>query len=816
MDRKLNGLKAAICQVKIVPGNSRVNGEHIVREIADAEKRGIPLIVFPELSVPGYCLGDVFGNDGFVDDVLEWNDRIRESTVGKDIVVVFGSLVAASGKTGKNGRRRISNAAIAVRDGVMLGQVIKTNHPNYGVFEDDRHFFSRKEESFESGDPLSFRPIKMTFQGKTIRLGIIICEDMWHTHHACNPGARLVEEGADIIINLSSSPYDWHKNLVRNEVARMLLAECKVPLIYVNNVGIQNNGKNIITFDGCSTVYDSQGKIVHVSGTYVSGTSDVTFADNMPSIASVDQDDTSDLYNALSFAFYEQFQTLPSGMRKVVIGLSGGIDSATTAALSVKVLGKENVFLVTMPTENTSDETLGLVYDIARRLDVPVETIPIGELVDAIAAKAGCKPGTRAYSNIQARVRMEILAAKTEEIGGVFIGNGNKVELAFGYGTMYGDIAGFVLPIGDLVKREVYQLADHMNRKVFPNPVIPDRCFTIAPMAELSETGADPFDYGNLHRRGYHDELVRAFVEFLKGPEWVLNLYATGRLEAEMKLDTGTLDRLFPTKETFVKDLERCWELFIGSVRKRVQAPPIIKVSRRSFGYDFRESMLGVMRTLRYERLKRDLLAGRTWNGGKRRIAVYGGSFNSPCNHHVGIAKVLTEMFDLVIVMPCGERPDKASANVIDPMHRGVMSEIAFGGLDRVVVDLTDIRDKTYTPSYHLSERYAERYPDADIWFAVGSDLVTRGADGKSDIQRTWTHGPVIWKTLQWVVVDRPGHEISPGELPPVSESICMGPIIGSGTMVRERLARGESIDDLVPRGVVEYIERLGLYRNSE
>lgn len=609
MNRKLNGLKVATCQMNVVPGDPRRNGRFIVGEIAAAEKRGMDLIVFPELSVSGYCLGDVFGNDGFIDDVLEWNELIRESTVGKRIAVVFGSLVATPGKTGKNGRRRISNAAIAVRDGVTLGQVIKTNQPNYGVFEDDRHFFSRKEESFESGNPLSFRPIKMSFQEKTVRLGVIICEDMFHTHYACNPGARLVEEGADIIINLSSSPYDWHKNLVRNEVARMLLAECRVPLIYVNNVGIQNNGKNIITFDGCSTVYDSQGKIVHVSGTYVSGTSDVTFAENMPSIASVDQDDTSDLYSALSFAYSEHFQTLPSGIRKVVIGLSGGIDSATTAALSVKVLGKENVFLVTMPTENTSDETLGLVYDIGRRLDVPVEAIPIGDLVDAIAAKAGCRPGTRAYSNIQARVRMEILAAKAEEIGGVFIGNGNKVELAFGYGTMYGDIAGFVLPIGDLVKREVYQLADHMNRKVFPSLVIPDRCFTIAPMAELSETGADPFDYGNLHRRGYHDELVRAFVEFRKDPGWVLNLYATGRLEAEMKLEAGTLNRLFPTAEAFIRDLERCWGLFAGSVRKRVQAPPIIKVSRRSFGYDFRESMLLAVYTRWYERLKRDLLS---------------------------------------------------------------------------------------------------------------------------------------------------------------------------------------------------------------
>ena len=641
-------------------------------------------------------------------------------------------------------------------------------------------------------------------------MGVILCEDMWHEDYApVNPSEYFVQNGAEMIFNLSCSPWSWQKNRKRHSIVRNLLGECKVPFFYVNNTGIQNNGKNIVVFDGSSTAYDRKGNIVFEIPPYSSGAHDFVFRDNMPAVEAVIRDDTSELYSALKCAVKGSFENIDPEMRKAVIGLSGGIDSALDAAIMVDVLGPENVFAYTMPSMYTGPESLGLATNMAANFGISLEVVPIQPVVDAIAKATGCEPDTLAYENIQARARMEILAAKAQKLKCVFIGNCNKVEAAFGYGTSYGDIAGFMLPIGDLVKREVYQLADYLNKEVFKKQAIPEKCFLMAPTAELRKNQKDPFHYGNLQRRGYHDEMVRAFVDFRKNPEWFLEAYFQGSLEKELKLEPGILYELFPTRQAFIDDLEKCWKMFHISVFKRVQAPPIPIVSKRAFGYDLRESMLWSNRTVRYRELKEKLLE----KDRKMRVAVYGGSFNPSHIAHRKIAEALSKEFDLVAIVPCGVRSDKASTNIIDPVFRKEMVKLNFAGMTGITLDFHDVDENVYTPTLFLQERYEELYPDAEIWHVIGTDLAVGGEQGQSEIHLTWTFGKIIWQSLNWVVIYRPGFDLEQRDLPPHSIGpIAVRDIFGSGTLIRQRIADGKSLDDLVTPEVARYIKEKNLY----
>jgi NAD+ synthase (glutamine-hydrolysing) len=248
-------------------------------------------------------------------------------------------------------------------------------------------------------------------------------------------------------------------------------------------------------------------------------------------------------------------------------------------------------------------------------------TLDITKSVDQDAADTGVIKGTLAHKNLQARHRMLKLAAlaQKEEVinglvkkGGFFTANGNKVEMAFGYGTMYADIAGAEMFLGDLVKREEYQLADYLNREVFSYEVIPQSIFTRPALDGLDVVSTpDPFDYGNLDRRGYHDEWVRAVTEFRWDPERFLMEYKNGTLEQTFMLPQGHLQKLFPTAQTFIERLEADWEIFCRAYFKRMQCPPVIDVSRRAFGGDLSESLFScdLTNTQRYKLLKEEILA---------------------------------------------------------------------------------------------------------------------------------------------------------------------------------------------------------------
>lgn len=812
MTSRLDGITLALCQMKVTPGRPDLNVAYIVEEIEEAKKRNIDIILFPEMSTTGYFIGDLYEDDAFLRDVQYLNRDIREATKS-GITAIIGTPVLVPKKWGEDGRERVLNAAVIYSNGKYIGHTVKTLQPNYRIFDDDRHFFSTRKTAQENKErPEKFlKPFTVVLRnGLTLRFGVMLCEDMWHESYPLNPAEVLSKKGAEIIFNLSASPWTWQKNRKRHEIVRKLAKVCRVPLVYVNNTGAQNTGKNIIIFDGCSTIYDKDGRIIFEIPAYQDGTHDVTILENMAALPEATANDTKELYQAMRTSIKEFFASLPLDSRKVIIGLSGGIDSSLSAALYTDALGPENVIGINMPSKFNLDATKSLARALATNLGIVYEVRPIQTIVDAIAVQSEVREGTLGYENIQARTRMEILAARAQELNCVFSANWNKVEAAFGYGTLYGDMAGAIALIGDLVKREVYQLANYMNRVVFNREVIPKECFNIAPTAELGPNQRDPFDYGTLDRRGYHEEMVRAFTEFRKNPEWLLELFIKGSLENELKLQPGTIIKLFPTGRHFLKDLEKHWRMFIHTYFKRIQGPPIPIVSKRAFGTDLRESLVSPHLTTRYFDLKAQLLSRE-----KPRIAIYGGSFNPPCLHHRQIVIALLEWFNHVYIVPCGPREDKDSLAETSLDARKEMTRLNFEDLKNATIDLFDLENGIFTPSYDVNERYKNQYQDNEIWHVVGSDLVSGGGKNASEIQQSWKKGEEVWRTLKFVVLVRPGFNFEKKDLPPSSEIIEGEDFLGSSTLIRDRIRNGENVKPLLLPEVFEYINTAKLYKNT-
>lgn len=802
------GLKVSLCQMKVTPGRPDINTACIIREIEAAARRGVDIIAFPEMCTTGYFVGDIFEDIAFIVDVARCNREIIEATKA-GITAIFGTVIAPPGKKGEDGRHRMNNAAVIARNGTLLGWSVKTLQPNYRFFNDDKHMYSLRKTAEEARPEKDLAAILAPRDIETrlgiVKTGVILCEDMWHADYAINPTAALVNNGAEVVFNLSASPWGWQKNRKRHRVVKDLLAKSPVPSCYVNNTGAQNVGKNILVFDGSSAVYGADGDMVFEIPAYAEGSYDFTFANDLPALAEKSQDDTAELYAAMVCATKS---IVPRGAT-VVIGLSGGIDSSVVAAHFVDVLGPDRVLGIHMPfIDVPGAEDKARV--VATNLGIRYEVKPIKDQVEAVCCNCGIEPRTLAYENVQARARKDILAAMAQKIGGVFSCNSNKVEVAFGYGTLYGDIAGFYAPLGDLVKREIRQIADYLNRERFRREVISEECINQPPTAGLADGQFDPFDYGDLTRRGYHDEMVRAFTEFRRNPEWFLELYIRGKLENELRLTPGTLQRLFRTPEDFLRDLEKWWMKLHDTYYKRVQCPPIPVFSKRAFGRDLEESIMPAHFTINYGVLRQYLLAN-----AKPRIAVYGGTLNPPGLHHREIAAFLAGLFEKVLIVPCGPRKDKAPTNVSSEQRKEMIS-LAFKDFSAgsVEFDFSDLDRGVFTPTCELHEKYQKRFPDFELWYVIGEDIIEGGGAGNSEIQRSWKNGARIWNELNFVIINRPDFRINPKDLPPRSYRVEMTvAMMGRSSLIRERVAQGEPIEGLVAPQVARYIKENRLYK---
>ncbi len=621
-------IQVRLVQMEVLPGRPRENTATMLARIAEARQAGINLLIFPEMAIPGYLLGDEWERAAFLRECEACGNELLAASIG--LTVVFGNVGLDWRLKNEDGRTRKYNALFVAESGHFIGPeegpypfVIKTLLPNYREFDDSRYFHDSRKLACELGRPLAslITPVK-TACG---RIGAILCEDAWDSDYDVSPLSLLAEHGVDFVVNASCSPFTFNKNNKRNRVFAAAATKIQRPLIYVNTTGLQNNGKTVFTFDGASCIYDGQGNSVEPLAPFAEGIIDFylpiggnqTFGN--PIVPR--EDDVAMLYEAIRYGTQRFMKTC--GVERVVVGASGGIDSAVVAALYGRILPPEQLLLVNMPSRFNSNTTISLARELARNLGCGYMEIPIEESVHHTKAQlsvieAQWPQGSRKLDlteflmeNVQARDRSaRVLASVAAAFGGVFTCNANKSELTIGYTTLYGDLGGYLANIADLWKGEVYALGRYLNRSVYGRDVIPEGAFTIIPSAELSTAQAVDDGKGDPLIYPYHDRLFRAWVEDWNRvtPEEILEWYQEGTLESHLGY-SGKVSDLFPSAQEFIVDLERWWNQYQGlGVAKRIQAPPVLAVKRRAFGFDHRESQLGARYTQHYETLKKVLV----------------------------------------------------------------------------------------------------------------------------------------------------------------------------------------------------------------
>jgi len=632
-----------LAQMEVIPGQPVQNLQTALALVAKARDAGVQLLALPELCLSGYMIGDLWEEQSFVNDCVQAGHDLVQAS--QDMVLVFGNVALEPGAVGEDGRPRRYNAAWLAQNRTLVRNpwtgfdfIPKTLLPNYREFEESRHFYDLRRLALERGVNLYdlCGEHSVSIAGHAVKLGVILCEDGWGEDYGVHLVKHMASRNADLVLNLSASPYTRGKDDKRNRVFSKLASDYRTPIGYVNCIGSQNNGKTFFGFDGCSTLYNARGEIAAGAKPWCEQILTTSTTLKPSANQAAERVDTispwasakTELVPADVHTLVEVITRYLARARisRVVIGVSGGVDSAVSAALFTHICGPQNVLLASMPSAFNSATTKNLAHDLAQNLGCFFVEVPIGESMDltkrqidgleaqSFAGQASITLSLSAFhlENVQARDRSSrILSALASAFGGVFTCNANKAEATVGYSTLYGDHGGFLAPLADLWKNEVYALGSYLNRDVFKREVIPVGIFSIKPSAELStaqnpeQGGGDPILYA------YHDRLFHAWQQAWRrsGPEEILTWYSQGILEAKLDLPRPISD-WFPTAHEFIADLERWWNLFKGmGVVKRVQAPPIVALSRRAFGYDYRESIMAPYFSRNYFRIKAELLS---------------------------------------------------------------------------------------------------------------------------------------------------------------------------------------------------------------
>jgi len=632
--------RIALAQMEVRPGRPDLNVQRIEALVDQARTAGAEVVAFPEMCVSGYILGDLWEVDAYAEDWAAHSERVRAASAG--LTLLFGNVVCDRQRIGQDGRLRKINAVRVCHDGewvdrsglppgLPVGCQPKTLHPNYRFFDEDRHFVSGRLLAQEQGR--SVYDWALPFEvprrgGGTFRFGTQLCEDIWCQDYlwegeVLDTLACYARAGAEAVFNLSSSPWTWQKNDKRNRTIRDILKGSPVPLLYVNHVGAQNNGKNILVFDGDTTAYEGNGAIVARAAAWrqdlvcigggTSPTASVRVSASPPSgsqpiTQSITQSGAATEMASVYQAILQGLQHLEhvrGAPGRYLIGASGGIDSSVVACLLERAFGAEQVFAVNMPTRFNAEVTRNNARDLAASLDIDFLSIPIEELygdVSALVRGAVFGRSQGEYTglvdeNIQARIRFsDVLSGIAASHGLLFTNNGNKTELALGYTTLYGDLDGAVAPIADLYKVQIFELAQYLNEVVYGREVIPANLLdrSTVPSAELSADQDVTQGKGDPILYGYHCAVLRQLLEYRRHPvdlvDWLLDGCLLERLECTW--DEAVFRGAFLDPSSWIDDLEWVERQLRISYFKRIQSPPLIVLSKRAFGFDLRESQM--------------------------------------------------------------------------------------------------------------------------------------------------------------------------------------------------------------------------------
>ena len=531
-------MKVALAQINTTVGDFAGNEAKILSAYWRGAEAGLDLVVVPELATCGYPPRDLLLKKQFLTQNLELVERLAKATTKT------GLLVGYVGKNDTRPGREATNAAALCQNGKIVASRSKMLLPTYDVFDEDRYFEPATEN------------LPVEFNGQ--KIGLTVCEDLWNDEdfwrerrYRRNPAMELAAAGAQIIFNISASPWHLGKNKTRHGMLGSLAAKLKCPLLYCNLAG----GNDELVFDGESLAFNGTGQLTAQGGLF---TEDFLILDTgqLKAIAPGELAEEEMVFKALVLGLRDYLYKC--GFKSAVLGLSGGIDSALTAALAVEALGKENVRGVSLPSEFSSRGSLEDARLLTKKLGIQYDVIPIQPMFEATRQQlkpvfAGC-PEDTTEENIQARLRGVLLMALSNKFGSLLLTTGNKSELAVGYCTLYGDMCGGLAVISDVPKTMVYRLAKWINRA---DEIIPLASITKAPSAELRPNQTDQ---DSLPPYEALDAILDAYVVQLRSVSEIVGL----------GFDEATVRRVV--------------RLIDFNEYKRRQAAPGLKVTSKAFG----------------------------------------------------------------------------------------------------------------------------------------------------------------------------------------------------------------------------------------
>ncbi len=557
-------MRIALGQFNPTVGAIDANADRMIAMADQATSAGCAAVAFPELALCGYPPKDLLLRSDFIDAQMRALDRLAKQTSGIDVLVGYAE------RNEQPVGRPLHNAAALLRGAKIVSRHFKTLLPTYDVFDESRYFEPGPNDQRnnivsvcqEAGDDSNCVPT-----------GISICEDLWNDERLIprrlyheNPIHDLHVAGAKLILNVSASPFVVGKHAFRRELFAEQARKFGCPLLYVNQVG----GNDELVFDGASCVFDAEGKciaqakdfkeellIVDLRRVGFSPPSDGSDGGLKPTLRGT-SDGIESIRKALVLGTRDYLHKC--GFKSAVIGLSGGIDSAVTAAVAVEALGKENVTGIAMPSRYSSDHSVSDAQALADNLGITMHTVAIKPMHDAYCdsdLSGVIEIGGLTEENLQARIRGATLMAYSNKTGALVLTTGNKSELAVGYCTLYGDMCGGLAVISDVPKTDVYRLARHFNESA-GREVIPENTITKPPSAELAP---DQKDSDSLPDYDTLDAILERYIELEQSPETIV--------------DEGGFDREIVAKVVKLTD---------RSEYKRRQAAPGLKVTSRAFG----------------------------------------------------------------------------------------------------------------------------------------------------------------------------------------------------------------------------------------